>query len=474
MNHTTVRRFAFIVASAVFSMVPAVPRSRRHRPLALLAVAATAVVAGCSDGEPASNAGETAPARSGSVASAAEANATVAATHPPATAPPSIDPPVTTASTVESSTHSPETSVDQLAAQIEALLADAIQPGSIRWDKGGVDLPPTAAVAAVRIPGHADVLVAVGENVDGSPSDGEAPFGVAGLTESIVRTIAFQLVDEGLLDPNVTVDQWVPTYPNADRVTVQMLLDDATGWGDYGVIEPDPVIADLGRAWTLREAVELRAPTMTTIGEPGTRTDDRGTNEMMLGLIIQETAGKPLTELVHERVTEPAGLDDTTLLDGSSSPDHYRHGVFVFNGAPLDTSAFDGTSFTTWNLATTSSVSTPTDLLDLLDAWTTGDLFTTDRTAAPDRFAPDPAGNPNTYTGLGVPFNAYCPCTEVDGGIEPTAIGRTPNALGTRTYLLRYSDGISVVVNVNSNELANADDLLGVVQNLHDLAAEAI
>ena len=98
-----------------------------------------------------------------------------------------------------------------------------------------------------------------------------------------------------------------------------------------------------------------------------------------------------------------------------------------------------------------------TDLLDLLDVWSTGELFTTDRTPAPDRYAPDPAGNPNTYVGLGVPFNGYCPCTEVDDGIEPTAIGRAPGAIGTRTFLLRYADGISVVVNVNSNEADPAD-----------------
>ena len=112
---------------------------------------------------------------------------------------------------------------DELAAQIEAVLADAIAPGSIRWDASGVDVPPTAAVAAVRIPGRDDVLVAVGENVDGTPAEADAPFPVASLTESLVRTVAFQLVDEGVLDPTLTVDQWVPTLPNADRVTVQMV-----------------------------------------------------------------------------------------------------------------------------------------------------------------------------------------------------------------------------------------------------------
>lgn len=363
---------------------------------------------------------------------------------------------------------------DELAVWVEALLADAIAPGTIRWDASGVDIPPTAAVAAVRIPGHEDVLVAVGENVDGSPAEADAPFSVASLTESLVRTVAFQLIDDGVLDPTLTVDQWAPTLPNADRVTVQMVIDNETGWSNYGTIEPDPVVTDLERVWTLGEAVELRATMMTALEEPGSRTNDGSTNEMAMGLIVEGAGGRPLAELVRDMVAVPAGLDDTELLDGlGTAPAGYRHGVFAFDGTPTDTAGFSGVSYLTWNLATHSVVSTPTDMFDLLDAWASGALFTTDRTGAPDRYAPDPEGNPNTYVGLGVPFNGYCPCADVEGGIEPSAIGRKPNALGTHTFLLRYADGISIVVNVNSGEMAEPTDLEAVVTSIHDIALAA-
>jgi D-alanyl-D-alanine carboxypeptidase len=363
---------------------------------------------------------------------------------------------------------------DDVAVWVEAVLTEAIAPGSIQWDAGGVDVPPTAAVAAVRIPGRDDVLVAVGENVDGSPAEADAPFAVGPLTESLVRSVAFQLIDDGVLDPTSTVDQWAPTLPNANRVTVQMVIDNETGWSDYSPIDPDPVVTDFARAWTLREAVELRATVMSALAAPGTRTNDGLTNEMVMGLIVEEVGGRPLADLVGEMVAQPAGLDDTQLLNGSGiAPVGYRHGVFAFNGTPSDTSGFSGVSYLTWNYATHSVVSTPTDLLDLLDVWSTGELFTTDRTPSPDRYAPDPASNPNTYIGLGVPFNGYCPCTEVEGGIEPTAIGRKPASLGTRTFLVRYADGISVVVNVNSNEVADAADIEAVVDSIHDIAVAA-
>jgi CubicO group peptidase (beta-lactamase class C family) len=446
------------------------------RSAVILLTGVVLAAAACGDDDGGAGPAETSPA------SAAQVEIEPAETAPPTTAPasttvatvPSRPPPEPTSTTVEETPA--VTDEEELSAQIEAVLTEAIAPGSIRWDVGGVDAPATAAVAAVRIPERDDVLVAAGENVDGTPADADAPFGVATLTESLVRTVAFQLIDEGLLDPAATVDLWVPALPNADRVTVRMLIDNVTGWSDYGIVEPDPIVSDLGRAWTLREAVEVRATAMTALDEPGVPTDDGRTNDFVLGLVVQEVGGRPLAELIRSRVADPAGLDETDLLDGSNTPADYRHGVFAFGGAPLDTSIFDFTSYVTWERATHAAMSTPTDLLDLLDAWTTGELFTTDRTPAPERYASEPVldsdGNPWYVVGLEVPFNGFCPCAEVDGGMEPTALGRSPVTIGTTTFLYRYADGISVVVNVNSNA-SSPGDIKTVLDEVHRLAVVA-
>jgi hypothetical protein len=84
----------------------------------------------------------------------------------------------------------------------------------------------------------------------------------------------------------------------------------------------------------------------------------------------------------------------------------------------------------------------------------------------------DEDGNPTLLIGADLPFNGFCPCTEVVGGFEPSAFGRAPATIGTLTFLLRYADGISVVVNVNSNE-ADPAEIRGVTTAVHDLAAAA-
>lgn len=134
-----------------------------------------------------------------------------------------------------------------------------------------------------------------------------------------------------------------------------------------------------------------------------------------------------LAELVRELVSEPAGLDDTEMLDGRGiAPAGYRHGVFAFNGTPTATSGFGAVSYLTWNQATNSLVSTPTDLLDLLDVWAAGELFTTDRTPAPNRYAPDPAGNPTPTSA------SACHSTDTAPAPKSTAASSPPPSAATR------------------------------------------
>ena len=312
------------------------------RTVALLTVAAITALAGCSDSKPAADAEATTPSTPSSLDQTGTASTTVAVTDPPPTAPPQSDPTTTTTPGTDQS-RTATTGDEDLAAQIEAVLAKAIAPGAIRWDVSGVDIPPTAAVAAVRIPGSDDVLVAVGENVDGTPAEADAPFPVATLTGSLVRSVAFQLVDEGVLDPTLTVDHWVPALPNADRVTVQMVIDNETGWSDYGPIDPDPVVTDFERAWTLREVVELRATAMTALAEPGTRTNDRSSPTRPCSASWSRTSAADRWPNSCASAY-PSRRDSTTpdCSTGSIAPAGYRHGVFAFAGTPTDTSAFDG------------------------------------------------------------------------------------------------------------------------------------
>jgi CubicO group peptidase (beta-lactamase class C family) len=367
---------------------------------------------------------------------------------------------------------------DDLETAVTEILEAAMEAGAIDWSRSGVQAPPTAVTAGVRMDGRDDVLVVVGEQVDGSPATATDPVPVSSLTGALSRTIALQLVDEGLLDPSATVDAWAPDMPGAAATTVQAVIEMRTGWSRWGAPGDDVVLDDLERVWTLSEVVALVSPSVTLDPDPSVVTTDLLMNDLVLGHVLEQVTGESLGALVESRIAGPLGLSGTEISDGSTHADGYRHGVFDLDGMIVDTSLFPTTAFFTWHTATFAAVSTVPDLLDLLDAWHAGALFTADRTPGPGRFGSDRAtsvGDPASYDGLGVPFNGYCPCTVSGDGHEVAAIGRTPagRVVGSDAYIFRYEDGISVVVQFNSEQAVDRAQTRAVADAIHAAATAA-
>jgi CubicO group peptidase (beta-lactamase class C family) len=382
----------------------------------------------------------------------------------------------TTESTTRS-TPASESHVDPLEAEITAILEAAMEPGALDWTRGGDAGDPTAVTAGVRVDGRDDLLVVVGTQVDGTEAMATDPLPVGPLTGALARTIALQLVDEGVLDPTATVDAWAPTMPAADVTTVESLIQMTTGWSRWGDPGDWVVLDDLDRPWTLTEVVELVSPTARIDPNPSVATTDVLMTDLILGHVLEQVTGEPLAGLVQDRIAGPLGLNDTMISDGTV-PARYRHGAFDLDGEAVDTSMFPLTAYFTWHTATMAAVSSVPDLLDLLDAWQSGELFTTERTPDPERFSPERATSTSetiSYDGLGVPFNGYCPCTSSGDGHEVTAIGRTPNGaiVGTDTHALRYADGITVVVHFNIGQSADRAQVREVADAIHEAASHS-
>lgn len=242
-------------------------------------------------------------------------------------------------------------------------------------------------------------------------------------------------------------------------------------WGPYSTISNDA-----GRSTNKLDILAELPPS----GAPGTFTNIGDTAIKLLAYILEHETGSTLAELVAARGTTPLALEATVMPQHGDEPAGYQHGYFALDGAAVDTSMFPHTAYNTWSLTVDSTV---TDLLDLVDAWATGALFTTHRAATPDRF---PASRPNGdavpgpfgYVGVvgdGIPFNGYCPC-ELDGDlVSVSAVGRTPNnTVGGDTFALHFlADDVTIVLHVNSSEAADRSQIRAVVDAIHNAVAVA-
>jgi D-alanyl-D-alanine carboxypeptidase len=147
------------------------------------------------------------------------------------------------------------------------------------------------------------------------PSD---RFRIASITKTFVATMVLQLVDEGRLTLDDTVEQWFPgLVPRGDQMTVRHLLNHTSGLHDYLDYQFDTIIdGQRSRMWRPEEIVAYAVsyPASFAPGEPG-RWQYSNTNYILLGMIIEQATGSSLTEQLHARIIDPLQLQNT-FLDG--------------------------------------------------------------------------------------------------------------------------------------------------------------
>jgi CubicO group peptidase (beta-lactamase class C family) len=183
-----------------------------------------------------------------------------------------------------------------------------------------------AVILRVTIDGREVVTAALGESMTGVPATTDMHFRNGAVAISYVSTLLLILVDEGVVRLDDPLSIWLPELPDAERVTLRMLANMTAGYPDYVPVEQ--FIADSYanpfRQWTTEEliAVSLAQPRLFA---PGTNWDYAHTNYVILGLALEKATGRPMSELLRERVLDPLGLRNTVSSDTPAIPTPALH-----------------------------------------------------------------------------------------------------------------------------------------------------
>ncbi|MEW2569330.1 serine hydrolase domain-containing protein [Streptomyces sp. NPDC047070] len=177
------------------------------------------------------------------------------------------------------------------------VVARSTGPRGVRYATGGV--ADRATQAAVR------------------PGD---RFRIASASKTFVATVILQLVGEGRLSLDDTVEQWLPGVVSGNgndggAITVRQLLQHTSGLFDYTSDFPEfegtaGYQAERYRTWTPQELVGI-AMRHTPGFAPGDGWSYSNTNYILAGMIIEKATGHTWNEEVDRRLIRPLGLRDT-------------------------------------------------------------------------------------------------------------------------------------------------------------------
>lgn len=244
----------------------------------------------------------------------------------------------------------------------------------------------------------------------------DLPFRVGSVTKNFTALVILSLEQEGLLKLDDTIDQYLTgdlaLDINAASITIKECLQHTGGIINYlnddfyntYPLESAPL--DIAPEFIMNQINELQASPGAPYFNPGdtftnpikqyilgdTPIDSIATypwwfysnsHYIVLGIIAETVAGKPLGDLIRERVTEPSGMNNTYYATDETVPANMMRGYSKLNSQQEPT-------FNTWQDVTDINptyagaagavISTPLDLILHLETMFTTDVVITKAT----------------------------------------------------------------------------------------------
>ena len=172
----------------------------------------------------------------------------------------------------------------------------------------------SGAIVGVWAPWSGEWVTATGTQEVGGGDEvtTELIFPAGRVTRAMTCDALYSLADQGTVSLKDSVADYVAGVADVKDVTLGQLCAGTSGIGSYGPSLLPMWLSVPDREWSARELANygLGQPRKTA---PGMLYVDSDAGYVLLGLALERAAQKPLSEILRERVFDPAGLRKTTL-----------------------------------------------------------------------------------------------------------------------------------------------------------------
>jgi D-alanyl-D-alanine carboxypeptidase len=140
------------------------------------------------------------------------------------------------------------------------------------------------------------------------PASAKTKYRIGSISKMFTGVMVMQLVEEGKLTLETTLDKFYPEVPNAAKITIGMMLSHHSGLHNF---TNDPAYMAYMLSPQTHEQMVTRIAAMKSDFEPGAKAQYSNTNFLLLSYIIEKVTKKTYPDLVKQRVINKIGLKDT-------------------------------------------------------------------------------------------------------------------------------------------------------------------
>ncbi|MEU3742447.1 serine hydrolase domain-containing protein [Streptomyces sp. NPDC032198] len=240
-------------------------------------------------------------------------------------------------------------------------------------------------------------------------------FRIGSTTKTFTATVLLQLVGEGRLRLDDSVEKWLPGVVKGNghdgsKITVRQLLNHTSGIFNY-TNDPEVVAKLVGPGFLEHRFDSVRPEQLVKTAmshapdfAPGTSWAYSNTNFILAGMIAEKVTGRPLASEVTRRIIAPLGLTNT-YLPGQSTSIYGPHGKAYSKLLLPDPTApvHDVTELNaSWAGSAGDMISTSGDITRFYTALLSGKLLRPAEQKAMFTAVPTVNWIPNTGYGLGM------------------------------------------------------------------------
>ncbi|WP_406176822.1 serine hydrolase domain-containing protein [Streptomyces sp. NBC_00996] len=332
---------------------------------------------------------------------------------------------------------SPTTAQDLAAPDVTGL-ADVM--------KTAISQGAPGAMARIDDDGTAyTVARGVADRGSGRAMNASDRFRIGSATKSFSAVVLLQLVDEGKLDLDTSVNTYLPGLLPDDRITVRHVLSHRSGLYDY----TNDMFADTvpgfeavrNKVFSYQDLVNLSLQQPLT-NAPGAAYSYSNTNFVVAGMLIEKLTGHPVATEYQNRIINPLELSDTLYVH----PDTAIPGTHINGYLPPDGGGalVDSTEQTvSWAQSAGAMISSTHDLNVFFSALMGGKLMSAAQLAQMQQWT-----TVNSTQGYGLGLRRR----DLSCGVS--VYGHTGTVQGYYTYAFTSKDGkrtISSLANTSNN-----------------------
>ncbi|MEU6366937.1 serine hydrolase domain-containing protein [Streptomyces sp. NPDC046931] len=271
-------------------------------------------------------------------------------------------------------------------------------------------------------------------------------FRIGSVTKSFSTVVLLQLVDQGKLNLDASVNSYLPGLLPDDRITVRHVLSHRSGLYDYTNDMFEKTVpgfeAVRNKVFSYQDLVKLSLAKPLT-NAPGAAYSYSNTNFVVAGMLIEKLTGHSVRTEYLGRIINPLGLRDTFYVHPDTAiPGRHANGYLTPDqaGAAL----VDSTEQTvSWAQSAGAMISSTRDLNTFFSALMRGKLLSAARLAQMRQWQPV-----NSTQGYGLGLRRR----DLSCGIS--VVGHTGTVQGYYTYAFTSQDGrrsVTALANTSNN-----------------------